>query len=147
MFIRQPGQELKLGDFMRTQLMSALASLKVGMDILSAEGVQIDAIYGHGGYFKTPEVGQRILAAAINAPVTVMETAGEGGAWGMALLAAYMSWRSEGETLEAYLNERVFANMSGSTIAPTAEEVAGFEAYAKRFIQGLPAERTAIECV
>ncbi len=144
LFVRKPSQELRLGDFMRTHLMSAMASLKVGMDILRDENVRIDTIYGHGGYFKTPEVGQRILAAAINAPITVMETAGEGGAWGMALLAGYMCWRDEGQTLEDYLNNRVFAHMTGSTIAPTAAEVAGFEAYYKRFLGGLPVEQAAV---
>lgn len=147
MFIRQPGQELKLGDFMRTHLMTALAALKVGMDILRDEGVQVDAIYGHGGYFKTPEVGQRLLAAAINAPVTVLETAGEGGAWGMALLAGYLIWRGEGENLEHYLDQRVFADMAGVTVAPDPGEVAGFEQYAQRFAAGMPAERAAIDCL
>ncbi len=145
LFLRQPGQELKLNDFMRTQLMSALASLKVGMDILRGEHVQIDAIYGHGGYFKTPEAGQRILAAAIDTPVTVMETAGEGGAWGMALLAAYTLWREEGQSLEKYLGDRVFAGMSGNTVAPEPAEVEGFERYAGRFLRGMPVERAAVE--
>ena len=145
LFLRQPGQALHLGDFMRTQLMAALATLKLGNDLLLSEGVQIDALYGHGGYFKTPVVGQRMLAAALNAPVTVMETAGEGGAWGMALLAGFALWRRDGQRLEDYLAGQVFADMQGSRLEPDAADAAGFDAFLARFRQGLPVERAAAE--
>ena len=145
LFLRRPGQALNLGDFMRTQLMAALATLKLGNDLLLSEGVQIDALYGHGGYFKTPVVGQRMLAAALNAPVTVMETAGEGGAWGMALLAGFALWRRDGQRLEDYLAGQVFADMQGSRLEPDAADVAGFDAFLARFRQGLPVERAAAE--
>ncbi|MCB0041193.1 MAG: ATPase, partial [Caldilinea sp.] len=100
---------------------------------------------GHGGFFKTEEVGQRIMAAAMNVPVSVMETAGEGGAWGIALLAAYMARKSEQEPLEAYLAEKVFAGEKATTLAPDARDVEGFTAFMARYEQGLGIERAAIE--
>ena len=112
------------------------------MDILAKEGVEIVSLTGHGGLFKTPVVGQRYMAAACKAPVTVMETAGEGGPYGMALLAAYRMKKS-GETLEAFLADKVFANARSSTIAPDAEDVAGFDKYIEKFSAALDAERVA----
>src|SRR5690349_14694266 len=123
---------------MRAHLFSSLGALKIGMDILfDAEKVKIDQILGHGGFFKTPEVGQRIMAAALNVPVTVMETAGEGGAWGIGLLAAYRRSRGAGESLEEYLSNQVFAGQPGTTIAPDQRDVEGFAAFMNRYRQGL----------
>ena len=128
--------------------MSAMATLKIGLDILTdQENVPIDTIYGHGGYFKTPEVGQRILSAAVNAPISVMETAGEGGPYGMALLAAYSIWKDAGETLEDYLANKVFANASTSTVKATPEEVAGFNSFLNRYKKAIPVENLAIHSV
>ena len=119
LFVRTPESRFTLPNFMRTHLFSSLGALKIGMDILfELEKVKIDQLLGHGGFFKTREVGQRMMAAAMNVPVSVMETAGEGGAWGIALLAAYMVRKTTGEPLEAYLSGKVFAGQQGSTIAP-----------------------------
>ncbi len=145
LLVRTPGARLNLANFMRVQLYSALATLKIGLDILTREGAKADRLMGHGGFFKTPEVGQRILAAAANAPVCVMETAGEGGPWGMALLAAYQVNRKEGQSLEDYLQQQVFAGQSGTTLEPDPADVAGFQTFLKRYVKGLAAERSAIE--
>ena len=145
LIIRQPDSRLMLADFMRTQLMSALATLKIGMDILTErENVKIDRLYGHGGFFKTPEVGQRILSAAVNAPVSVMETAGEGGPYGMALLASFMLNKS-GETLEDFLDKKVFAAAQISTLTARGDEIEGFSAFLERYKKALSVERTAVE--
>ena len=118
------------------------------MDLLmKEEDVAIDSILGHGGLFKTKGVGQRILAAAINAPVSVMETAGEGGPWGMALLAAYMAERSGGEQLEDYLAEKVFAGVRRMTWKPEAEDMAGFNVFLDRYKAGLAVERAALKAL
>jgi len=143
--VRRPGSKFTLANFFRAQLYSTMATLKIGMDILTAEGVSIDSLTGHGGLFKTPGVGQKYLAAACNAPVTCMDTAGEGGPYGMALLAAYRAWKSGGETLEDYLNHRVFAGVSGSAVQPDEETAAGFHAYMERYKALLKVERTAVE--
>ena len=111
MVVRRPDSRFTLANFFRATLYSTMATLKIGMDILAREHVAIDSLTGHGGLFKTPEVGQRFLAAACNASVTCMKTAGEGGPYGMALLAAYMLRRQDGETLEDYLAKRVFSGM------------------------------------
>ncbi|MGN1234876.1 MAG: FGGY-family carbohydrate kinase, partial [Christensenellaceae bacterium] len=111
--------------------------------MLKEEGVKLDSITGHGGLFKTPRVGQSYLAAAINAPVTVMKTAGEGGAWGIAILANYVVTKEEGESLADYLDKKVFAGQEGVTLAPNPEDVAGFEEFAKRYVEGLPVVRQA----
>ncbi len=145
LLVRTPEGRLDYPNLMRAQLYSALATLKIGNDILAAEQVRIDRMFGHGGFFKTPEAGQRILAAAINAPVSVMETAGEGGPWGMALLCAYMAQRTEGESLEDYLANRVFADSACTTVAPVAEDVAGFNAFLARYKDGLAVERAAVD--
>lgn len=144
LFVRTPLSEFSLANFMRTHLMSALATLKIGLDILSGEGVKISVINGHGGYFKTKEVGQRIMAAAVGAPVTVTESAGEGGAWGMALLAAYAA-EKEKPGLAEYLDKRVFGGMTSYTVAPRPEETDGFSRYLVRFKKCLDAERAAVK--
>ncbi len=144
-FIRTPNSKFNLANFMRTHLYAALGALKIGMDILvKEEHIQIDKILGHGGLFKTPGVGQRIMAAAMQAPVSVMETAGEGGAWGIALLAAYEVGKAEGETLEDYLDNKVFAGNEGSKMEPVPEDVDGFEKFIEQFKQGLSIEQEAI---
>ena len=134
-----------MANFFRAQLYSTMATLKIGMDILAAEGVAIDSLTGHGGLFKTPVVGQKYMAAACNAPVTCMDTAGEGGPYGMALLAAYRVWKADDETLEDYLNNHVFAGISGSTVQPDRETAAGFTVYMERYKALLRVERTAVE--
>ena len=146
LFVRTPNSRFTLANFMRTHLFASVGALKIGLDILfDKEQVEIDQILGHGGFFKTEEVGQRIMAAAMNVPVSVMETAGEGGAWGIALLAAYMARKSEQEPLEAYLAEKVFAGEKATTLAPDARDVEGFTAFMARYEQGLGIERAAIE--
>jgi len=102
-------------------------------------------VLGHGGFFKTEDVGQAIMAAALNVPVSVMETAGEGGAWGIALLAAYMAQKQDSETLDTYLDEKVFAREKGATLAPTQEDLDGFVAFMARYKAGLAIEKTAVE--
>lgn len=146
LFVRKPNAKMSLANFMRTHLYGSLATLKIGLDILlKDEGVKIDRIYGHGGLFKTKGVGQGILAAAMNAPVAVMETAGEGGPWGMALLAQYMIQKESGQTLEQYLNDSVFAGQSGSVMEPDADDVKGFDAYIDAYKKALAAEKAAVE--
>ena len=145
MFIRTPESRFSLSNFMRVHLFSSLGALKIGMDILfEQEKVNLDQLLGHGGFFKTKEVGQRIMAAAMNVPVSVMETAGEGGAWGIALLASYMLHKAENEPLEAYLSSKVFAGESGSIIAPDQRDVDGFAAFMERYKKGLVIERAAV---
>ncbi len=144
MFVRSTGDKFNLANFIRTNLYAAVAVLKIGNDILfKDEHVAVDRITGHGGLFKTPGVGQRILAAALNSPISVMETAGEGGAWGIALLAAYMINNNQ-ESLADYLDNRVFAGNKGVEITPTAEEVAGFDKYIEAYKAGLAIEQTAV---
>jgi sugar (pentulose or hexulose) kinase len=146
MFVRTPESRFNLANFMRTHLFSSLGALKIGMDILfEQEKVKLDQLLGHGGFFKTKEVGQRMMAAAMNVPVSVMETAGEGGAWGIALLASYMLNKSENETLEAYLVDKVFASGNSLTVQPEADDVAGFASFMSRYKKGLVIERTAVE--
>ena len=147
-FLRTPDAGFTLANFMRTHLLSALATLRMGLDILTrTEKVRIDRLCGHGGYFKTPEAGQRMLSAAVKAPVTVMETAGEGGPYGMALLAAYRLWREKGETLPDYLDGKAFAGAKTVTLTAPEEEMRGFDAFLERYERALPVERTAAELV
>ena len=147
-FLRTPDAAFTLPNFMRTHLLSALATLKIGLDILTGtEQVPIDRLFGHGGFFKTPEVGQRLLSAAVGAPVSVMETAGEGGPYGMALLAAYMLRRQDGETLPDYLDNKVFADARSVTLTAEPEEIAGFRTFLERYKKALPVERAAVETV
>jgi len=146
LFVRTPESRFTLANFMRVHLFSALAAMKIGLDILfEQEEVKIDQILGHGGFFKTKQVGQRIMAAAMNVPVSVMETAGEGGAWGIALLAAYMLHKAEKETLEAYLSNKVFAGETGTTMAPDQGDVDGYTVFMDRYKKGLGIERAAVD--
>ena len=148
LFVRTPESKFTLPNFMRTHLFSALGALKIGLDILfEQEQVKIDQILGHGGFFKTKEVGQKMMAAAMNVPVSVMETAGEGGAWGMALLAAYMLHKEQDESLDAYLTNKVFAGEKGLTIAPDQADVDGFVAFMDRYKKGLVIEKTAVSAL
>ena len=145
-FVRTPESRFTLANFMRVHLFSALGTLKIGMDILfEQEKVKLDQLLGHGGFFKTKEVGQRMMAAAMNVPVSVMETAGEGGAWGIALLASYMLNKAEDEPLEAYLSNKVFAGENGVTIAPDVKDIDGFTAFMERYKKGLAIERAAVD--
>lgn len=146
MFVRTPDARFSLANFMRSHLYSAMAALKIGNDILlKEEQVKVDSLMGHGGLFKTPVVGQQLMAAAMNAPVTVMDTASEGGAWGMAVLACFMAEKASEETLPEYLSHKIFAGQSGTTIAPKAEDVAGFDAFIEKYKATLPAEMAAVE--
>lgn len=146
LFVRNADSNFNLANFMRVHLYTALGALKVGLDILlKEEGVQVDQILGHGGLFKTKGVGQRIMAAAMDAPVSVMETAGEGGAWGIALLASYMLNKGENESLDDYLTNRVFAGDQGTKLEADPKDVAGFETFIERYKKGLPIERAAVD--
>ena len=145
---RTADAKLSLANFMRAQLMSALAVIKIGLDMLKEkENVEIDSLTAHGGYFKTPGVGQRLLSAAAGSPVSVLETAGEGGPYGMALLAAYMLWKGEGERLEDYLDGKVFAGAKKVTLSADREDVEGFEAYIASYKRAVPVEAAAAERV
>lgn len=144
MFVRTPKSNFNLANFMRANLSTALGALKVGMDILlKEENVAIDTIMGHGGLFKTKGVGQKLLAAAIDTPVSVMKTAGEGGPWGMALLASYMLHKEEGESLGDFLGNRVFHGDTGESMSPDAEDVKGFETFIERYKAGIEIEKAA----
>ncbi|MEJ2758775.1 MAG: FGGY-family carbohydrate kinase [Anaerolineales bacterium] len=146
LFVRTPASKFSLANFMRVHLYTSLGALHLGMNILfKQEHVQLDSMLGHGGFFKTPGVGQRMMAAAINTPVSVIETAGEGGSWGMALLAAYMHNKQDGETLSEYLTNRVFSESKGITFDPDPADVAGYLALMDRDVQGLPIVRAAVE--
>ena len=145
MFLRLPDASMNLANFMRAQIYASMETLKYGMEIMNREKVAIDCVYGHGGLFKTEGVGQNYLAAAIHAPVTVMETAGEGGAWGIALLADYLVYKNADETLEDYLQNRVFAGMKQMTVAPDPADEEGFNRYMDRFVSCIPAQKEAAE--
>ena len=145
LLVRTPGAKMDFANFMRVQLYGALSTLKLGLDILAKENVAVDRLMGHGGFFKTPLVGQKIMAAAAGAPVAVMKTAGEGGPWGMALLAAYMAEKQPGQTLEDYLQTRVFAGQEGSCVEPDAADEAGFAKFIAAFTEGLSVEKAAVE--
>lgn len=143
-FLHSPDKAVRLADFMRSHMMSAMATLKTGMDILKAENVKINRLSGHGGYFKTPAAGQRILSAATGVPVSVMETAGEGGPYGMALLASFMLW-GNGMGLEDYLDKKVFKDSKTDTVTADSKEIKGFEEYMKNYIKILEIEKHALE--
>lgn len=145
MLVRRPQDRLTFPNFMRAQLYSAVATLKIGMDILAEEQVKISKIFGHGGFFKTGNTGQRVMAAALGVPVSVMETAGEGGAWGMALLAAFVAKKEDGETLEEYLEHKVYKGQPVSVLEPDTEDKAGFDSFIKRYKDGLALEQFATE--
>ena len=147
-FLRTAGSRFNLANFMRVHLYTSLGAVKLGLDILMKdEKVKVDRITGHGGFFKTKGVGQRYLAAAVDAPVTVMDTASEGGAWGIALLAAYLVDKKPSEKLEDYLETRIFRELSGETLLPQQEDVEGFETFMERYKAGLSIEKTAIDCM
>ncbi len=146
LFVRSPESRFNLANFMRANLFTALGALKVGTDILlKEENVKLDSILGHGGLFKTKGVGQRFLAAALDTPVSVMETAGEGGPWGMALLASYMIHKDEGESLGDFLAKKVFAGNKGEEMKPDPREVEGFEKFIERYKKGIAIEKAALE--
>lgn len=144
MLVRLPESKLTIANLMRAQLNGAIATLKIGMDMLAEkEQVESDVLLGHGGFFKTEGVGQQLLANALNVPISTMETAGEGGPWGMALLAAYMQRKEKGETLPDYLMEKVFQNAKRTCLQPDAAGVAGFASYLERYKAALPAQKCA----
>lgn len=146
MFVRTPNSKFNLANFMRVHLFTALGALKTGLDILmKEENVKLDVLMGHGGLFKTKGVGQKIMAAAVNTPVSVMATAGEGGAWGIALLASYMINKGADETLSQYLEAKVFAGQESETLSPDAKDVEGFDEFIKRYSEGLAIERAAVD--
>lgn len=146
LFVRTPESKFNLANFMRVNLFTSLGALKTGMDILlKEEGVKLDKILGHGGLFKTKGVGQNLLAGAIDTPVSVMETAGEGGAWGIAVLASYLVNKESGESLEDYLNHKVFAGQEGEEVQPDTRDVQGFNEFMVRYKAGLAIERAAVE--
>ena len=145
LFVRSANDKFNLANFMRTHLYASVGVLKIGNDILfNEEKIRVDRITGHGGLFKTKGVGQRILAAAINSPISVMETAGEGGAWGIALLASYLANNGNGQSLADFLDKHVFTGNAGIEISPTAEDVSGFNTYIESYKAGLPIEEAAV---
>ena len=144
MVVRRPDSSFTLANFLRSQLYATMATLKIGMDILAKEHVAIDSLTGHGGLFKTPVVGQKYMAAACHAPVTCMASAGEGGPYGMALLAAYMVRKAEGQSLEDFLENDVFAGVARTTLAPDAADEAGFDRYLAQYQAVLAAEKAAV---
>ncbi|WP_195696290.1 xylulokinase [Priestia megaterium] len=146
LFVRSAKSNFNLANFMRTHLFTAFGALKIGMDLLvKEENVKIHSILAHGGLFKTPVVGQKMMAAAINTPVSVMDTAGEGGAWGMAILSSYILNKSENESLEDFLDDKVFKEVTAQEIYPDELDVKGFEAFIKRYKKGLVIEKAAAE--
>lgn len=146
LLVRAAGDKFTLANLMRSQLLSAIAGLKIGNDVLfKQEHVAVDRITGHGGFFKTAGVGQRLLAAALHTPISVMETAGEGGAWGIALLAAFMRQKTNGESLSHYLDHHVFAGNTGTEVEPNADDEAGFDKYVETYVQALPIEQAAVK--
>lgn len=148
LFVRKADQTFNLANFMRTHLYSSLAALKAGLDLLfKEEDVKVDEMFGHGGLFKTKGVGQRIAAAAMNTPVSVMETAGEGGAWGIALLASYMQNKEEGEELQDFLNHKIFAGQKGEKLLPVKEDVEGFDQFMIRYKKGFAIEHAAVDAL
>ncbi|MBP5214785.1 MAG: ATPase, partial [Bacteroidales bacterium] len=143
--VRSANDKFNLANFFRANLYATVAVLKLGNDVLfKEEKIKVDRITGHGGLFKTKGVGQRVLAAALGSPISVMETAGEGGAWGIALLAGYMVNNSKGLTLADYLEDVVFAGNTGVEIAPTQEDIDGFNQYIKNYSAGLAIEQAAV---
>jgi sugar (pentulose or hexulose) kinase len=145
LFVRNENSSFTIENFIRAHLFAALGAMRTGLDILTEEeGVQVDEIRGHGGFFKTPEVGQRIMAAATNTTVSLLETAGEGGAWGMALLGAYATRAEKSQSLPDFLDQ-VFAGSRGVAVEPDPSDVNGFQAFFERYTAGLPIERAAVE--
>lgn len=148
LFARRPDAKFNLSNFMRTHLYTALGALKVGNDILmKEENVKADFFFGQGGFFKIRGVGDRVMAAALDTPIKLMETAGEGGPWGQAILAGYMMQKAEGETLEKYLSDKVFASGKVETCEPVAADVAGFNEFMKDYNAGLAIEKAAVDSI
>jgi sugar (pentulose or hexulose) kinase len=148
LFVRGSEGNFNLANFMRAHLFSALATLQLGLDVLlKEEGAKVERLYGHGGFFKTAGVGQACLAAALNAPVAVLATAGEGGAWGIALLAAYLRMREAGETLDDFLQHKVFGDGTGALMPPDPELVQSFAIFMERYKSGLEVERAAVKYI
>jgi sugar (pentulose or hexulose) kinase len=146
LLLRSPDSTFNLANFMRAHLFASLATLRIGMDVLQkAEGVRLDRMFAHGGLFRTKGVGQKLMAAAIDTPVVVGDVAAEGGAWGIAVLAAYLTRRSEGQSLVDYLNVEVFANAKLDSVDPDPADVTGFDTYIQRFVAALPVERAAVQ--
>lgn len=146
LFVRSSNSNFNLANFIRVNLFTALGALKTGLNILlEKESVKVDKILGHGGFFKTKEVGMKVMAAAVNVPVSIMETAGEGGAWGIALLASFMVNKAADESLEDFLNERIFKGQKSESIAPDPKDVEGFNEFMKRYTKGLAIERAAVD--
>jgi sugar (pentulose or hexulose) kinase len=148
LFVRSPDSRFDLATFMRTHLFASLATLRIGMDVLQkTEGVRLDRMFAHGGLFRTKGVAQRFLAAAIDTPVSVGDVAAEGGAWGIAVLAAFAAGRSPGQDLADYLDTTVFTGARLQTAQPEPADVAGFDAFMQRYVAGLPVERAAVTCL
>lgn len=148
LFVRRPDADFTLANFARAQLYACMATLKIGLDILfGQERVTVDNLLGHGGLFKVPVVGQKLLAGALGVPISVMQTAGEGGPWGMALLAGYRLHRQAGQTLEEYLRDAIFANAEGSTVQPDAADSRGFAAFLQQYTRCLAVERAAADAM
>lgn len=146
LFVRTPKSNFTLANFMATQLYAAFAPLKIGMDILTnEENIKTDVMIAQGGLFKTPVIGQQILANALNIPITVMSTAGEGGPWGMAVLAIYALPGKNEESLEDFLDREVFANPESMTLSPEPDGVKGYQAFIKNYQAGLPVEGAAVD--
>ncbi len=146
LFVRSPESKFTLANFMRINLYTCLGAMRVGLNILDERSMsKLTKCWDMVDYSKQKGVGQKILAAAVNAPVSVMTTAGEGGAWGMAILAAYMLDKAEDETLDIYLSDKVFAGEEGTTIAPDEKDVEGFDEFIKQYQKGLALERVAID--
>ena len=146
LFVRSANDTFNLANFMRVHLHASVGVLKIGNDILfNEEKVKVDRITGHGGLFKTKNVGQRILAAALNSPISVMETAGEGGAWGIGLLASYLVNNEKKQSLATFLDEHAFGGDAGIEISPSVEDVEGFSAYIENYKAGLPIEEAAVK--
>ena len=143
-FLRTVDSRFNLANFVKANLYTSLGAVKMGLDILKEEGVEVDRIMGHGGFFKTKGVGQRYLSAACEAPVIVMNTASEGGAWGIALLAAYRLDRQPGESLGDYLNHRIFAELDGDSVEASQDEINGFNKFMQHYRAGLCVEKAAI---
>jgi len=146
LFVRQPDSNFNLANFMRSHLYSSLGAVKLGLDILlKEEKMKVDRIMGHGGLFKTKGVAQRYLAAAVHAPVSVLETAGEGGPWGMAILALYMIDKEEGQTLEDYLDQKIFSGMESDTVEPDEKDIEGFEQFTARYSDNIGIMKAAVK--
>ena len=145
LFVRTPESKFNLANFIRVHLFTSLGALKIGMDILKQEKVEVDNLFGHGGFFKIKEVGPMIMASALNIPVTIMETADEGGAWGIAVLASYAANKSENETLDEFLESKIFIGQTGTFVTPNYKDVEGFEIFLERYIKGLEIEKAAVK--